>query len=94
MSSTSPLTHGIHQQMTNYRTLQTSVPIADFTNTYNMVHACEIANKAEKSTAIQRASGFNELYKAAVKKECDNRNQSGKMNRTQEMKGKGKGKAV
>jgi len=36
---------------------------------YNMVHACEIANQAEKDIAIRRASGFNELFEAAVKKE-------------------------
>jgi hypothetical protein len=35
---------------------------------YNMVHACEIANKAEKDIAIRRASGFNELFEAALKK--------------------------
>ena len=37
---------------------------------YNMVHACEIANEAERDVAIRRASGFNELFEAAVKKEC------------------------
>lgn len=37
---------------------------------YNMVHACEMANKAEKDIAIRRASGFNELYEAAMKKEA------------------------
>jgi hypothetical protein len=36
-----------------------------------MVHACEVANEAEKATAIRRASGFNELFEAAVKKECN-----------------------
>jgi hypothetical protein len=39
-------------------------------DTYNMVHACEIANEAEKDIAIRRASGFNELYEAALNKEC------------------------
>jgi len=38
-------------------------------NIYNMVHACEIANQSEKDIAIRRASGFNELFEAAVKKE-------------------------
>jgi hypothetical protein len=38
---------------------------------YNMVHACEMANEAEKDIAIRRASGFNELYDAAMKKETD-----------------------
>ena len=36
-----------------------------------MVHACEVANEAEKDIAIRRASGFNELFEAALKKECD-----------------------
>jgi len=36
---------------------------------YNMVHACEIANQAEKDITIRRASDFNELFEAAVKKE-------------------------
>lgn len=35
-----------------------------------MVHACEMANQEEKYIAIRRASGFNELYKAALKQEC------------------------
>jgi hypothetical protein len=38
---------------------------------YNMVHACEIANEAEKDIAIRRASGYNEVYEAAMKKETD-----------------------
>ena len=40
-------------------------------DTYNMVHACEVANGAEKDIAIRRASGFNELFGAALNKECD-----------------------
>ena len=40
-------------------------------DTYNMVHACEISNEAEKNIAIRRASGFNELYEAALKKESE-----------------------
>jgi len=40
-------------------------------DTYNMVHACKVANVAEKDIAIQRASGFNELFEAALKKECE-----------------------
>jgi hypothetical protein len=43
-------------------------------DTHNMVHACEIANEAEKDIAIRRASGFNELFEAALKKECDGSN--------------------
>jgi hypothetical protein len=42
-----------------------------------MAHACEVANEAEKAIAIQRPSGFNKLYKAAVKKECDHQYLSG-----------------
>ena len=40
-------------------------------DTYNMVHACQIANEAEKDNAIQRASGFNELFEAFLRKECE-----------------------
>ena len=40
-------------------------------DTYNMVHACEVTNEAEKSIAIRRASGFNELFEAALNKECE-----------------------
>lgn len=40
-------------------------------DTYNMVHACEVANEAEKAIAIRRASGFNELFEATLKKECE-----------------------
>ena len=36
-----------------------------------MVHACEVANEAEKAIAIRRASGFNKLFEAALKKECE-----------------------
>jgi hypothetical protein len=39
-------------------------------NTYNMVHACEVANKAEMAIGLRWASDFNELFEAAVKKEC------------------------
>jgi hypothetical protein len=46
-------------------------------DTYNMVHGCEIANEAEKAMAIRRASGFNELFEAALKKECDRESGSG-----------------
>jgi hypothetical protein len=46
-------------------------------DTYNMVHACEIANGAEKDIAIRRASGFNELFEAALRKECDPEGGSG-----------------
>jgi hypothetical protein len=38
---------------------------------YNMVHACETANEAERDIGIRRASGFNELYEAALKKESE-----------------------
>ena len=40
-------------------------------DTYNMVHACQIANQSEKDIAIRRASGFNELFETALKKEID-----------------------
>ena len=40
-------------------------------DTYNMVHACEMASQAEKDIAIRRASGFNELFEAAMNKERD-----------------------
>jgi len=44
---------------------------------YNMVHACEVANQAERDIGIRRASGFNELYEAAIKKECKSQAASG-----------------
>lgn len=53
-----------------YRSVAVGV-LDQLRDTYNMVHACEVANEAEKAIAIRRASGFNELYEAAVKKECD-----------------------
>src|SRR6266542_4193121 len=40
-------------------------------DTYNMAHGCEVANEAEKDIGIRRASGFNELFEAFLKKECD-----------------------
>jgi hypothetical protein len=40
-------------------------------DTYNMVHACQTANQSDKDLAIRRASGFNELFEAALKKESD-----------------------
>ena len=40
-------------------------------DTYNMAHGCEVANEAEKDIGIRRASGFNELFEAVLKKECD-----------------------
>jgi hypothetical protein len=42
-----------------------------------MVHACETANEAKKDIAIRRASGFNELHEAALKKECEAESGSG-----------------
>lgn len=39
-------------------------------DTFNMVHACEMASQAEKDIAIRRASGFNELFETALNKEC------------------------
>lgn len=36
---------------------------------HNMVHGCEIANEAKRDVGIRRASGFNELHEAAVKKD-------------------------
>src|SRR6266511_567291 len=40
-------------------------------DTYNMAHGCEVANEAEKDIGIRRASGFNELFEAVLKKGCD-----------------------
>src|SRR6266542_2389698 len=40
-------------------------------DTYNMAHGCEVVNEAEKDIGIRRASGFNELFEAVLKKECD-----------------------
>src|SRR6266545_7917795 len=40
-------------------------------DTYNIAHGCEVANEAEKDIGIHRASGFNELFEAVLKKECD-----------------------
>ena len=34
-----------------------------------MVHACEVANEAEREIGIWRASIFNELFEAALQKE-------------------------
>jgi hypothetical protein len=36
-----------------------------------MVHACESVNEAERDVAIRRASGFNQLFEAALNKETD-----------------------
>ena len=46
-------------------------------DTYNMVHACEVANEAEKDIAMRRASGFNELFEAVLKKEIEIESASG-----------------
>ena len=35
-----------------------------------MLHACEVANEAEREVAMRRASGFMELFEAALNKEC------------------------
>lgn len=40
-------------------------------DTFNLVQACEVAQQAEKDIAIRRASGFHELFDAALNKECD-----------------------
>ena len=40
-------------------------------DTFNMAHACQLANEAEMDIAMRRASGFNELYEAALKKESE-----------------------
>ena len=40
-------------------------------DTFNMVHACQVANAAERDVAIRRASGFNELFEAALNKESN-----------------------
>ena len=36
----------------------------------NMLHACEVANEGEREVAMRRASGLNELFEAALNKEC------------------------
>jgi hypothetical protein len=36
-------------------------------DTYNMIHACEVANEAEMAIGIRRASEFHELFDAALK---------------------------
>jgi len=36
-----------------------------------MVHACEVGNVAEKDIAMRQASGFNKLFGASLKKECE-----------------------
>ena len=38
---------------------------------HNWVNACEMANVGEKEVSMRRASGFNELYEAAMQKEID-----------------------
>jgi hypothetical protein len=53
-----------------YRAVAVGV-VDQLRDTYNMVYACEVANVAEKDIAIRRASGFNELFEAALKKECE-----------------------
>ena len=53
-----------------YRAVAVGV-VDQLCDTYNMVHACEVANMAEKDITIRRASGFNELFEAALKKECE-----------------------
>ena len=59
-----------------YRAVAVGV-VDQLCDTYNMFHACEIANQADKDVAIRRASGFNELYDAALKKECSSDTGSG-----------------
>jgi len=62
-------------------------------DTYNMVHGCEVANEAEKEIAIRQASGFNELFEAALKKECQSKGESSLVNQGDSGSGsKGKGK--
>jgi len=55
-----------------YRAVAVGV-VDQLRDTYNMVHACEVANVAEKDIAMRRASGFNELFEASLKKECERR---------------------
>lgn len=38
---------------------------------HNYAHACETANQAETELAMRRASGFNELYEVATRKEAE-----------------------
>ena len=58
-------------------------------DTYNMLDACDVANQAERDIAIRRASGFNELFEAALKKEAEVSVRSGP-GPGPETKGKGK----
>jgi len=53
-----------------YRAVAVGV-VDQLRDTYNMVHACEVGNVAEKDIAMRRASGFNELFEASLKKECE-----------------------
>jgi len=57
-----------------------------------MVHACEMANEAEKDIAIRRASGFNELFEAALKKESEQDAEPGSGVSPEDESGSGKGK--
>jgi len=61
---------------------------------HNMVHACEVANEAEKDIGIRRASGFNELYEAALKKEIEDPDSDSASidQQSASQSGKGKGK--
>ena len=59
---------------------------------HNMIHACEIANEAERDIAIRRASEFNELFEAALKKECEHNSGSGSGGGLKVSKGKEKEK--
>jgi len=59
---------------------------------HNMIHACKIANEAERDIAIRRASEFNKLFEAALKKECEQDSGSGLGGGLKESKGKEKEK--
>ena len=83
-NSTSQPTHGIPQStITN---LTQIAPDADSTvrlesdqvcDVYNRVHACEMASRADKDIGIRCASGFNELFEAALRKETEYKGESG-----------------
>ena len=40
-------------------------------DSFNMAHACQLADKAKIDIAVHQALGFNELYEAALKKKSE-----------------------
>ena len=47
----------------------------------NMLQACEDANEGEREVAMRRASGFHELFEAALNKECLTKAEKSKLNK-------------